>query len=470
MNRLRTAWLCLLLMAGIAVEAQQTTPALKISSNNRFFANADGSPFFWLGDTGWLLFSKLTREEAVRYLSDRKAKGFNVIQAMVLHTVKAANVYGDSALIKRNVATPLLKKDHDYWQHVDYIVDQAAAMGIYVAMVPIWGTDVKEGYVNSKQAAVYASFLAKRYGPRPNIIWMNGGDIKGSDSLAVWNTIGNTLYKLDKKHLITFHPRGRTTSSIWFHKQPWLHFNTFQSGHRRYDQDTTKNEPLHYGEDNWKFVEADLKLKPLKPSFDAEPSYEGIPQGLHDTLEVRWKAEDVRRYGYWSVFAGGCGYTYGNNAVMQMRKHSETATGAYGAHDYWDEAINDPGAGQMIHLKNLMLARPYFERIPDQSLIASGQGEKYERLLATRGKNYVYVYTYTGRNMNIALGKITGKLVHASWYDPRTGQYKQIGDFENKGTREFNPPGEPANGNDWVLVLDGTNEPHTISTMGISSK
>lgn len=465
MNTLRNAWICLFLLAATAAQAQGPLPDLKISANKRYFVTAKGEPFFWLGDTGWLLFSKLTREEAVEYLRNRKAKGFNVIQAMVLHTVKAVNVYGDTALIQKNVAKPRLKKEHDYWQHVDYIVSQAEAMGIYVAMVPIWGSDVKAGLVNSKQAATYAAFLAGRYGKRSNIIWMNGGDIKGSDSLQVWNTIGATLSRLDKKHLITFHPRGRSTSSTWFHKQPWLSFNTFQSGHKDYSQDTSKKETVWYGEDNWKFVEGDLKLKPRKPSFDAEPSYEGIPHGLHDTLAPRWNAADVRRYGYWSVFAGGCGYTYGNNAVMQMRKHSETETGAYGAHDYWDEAVNDPGASQMIHLKNLMLARPYLERVADQSLIASAQGERYNRLLATRGKSYAYVYTYTGRNMNIALGKITGKLVHASWYNPRSGEYTQIGDFDNKGTREFNPPGEPADGNDWVLVLEGTDSKHEMSTM-----
>src|SRR5438552_925287 len=58
---------------------------LKISPNGRYFMTADGQPFFWLGDTGWLLFSKLTRENAIKYLDDRKQKGFNVIQVMVLH-------------------------------------------------------------------------------------------------------------------------------------------------------------------------------------------------------------------------------------------------------------------------------------------------------------------------------------------------------------------------------------------------
>ena len=52
------------------------------------------------------------------------------------------------------------------------------------------------------------------------------------------------------------------------------------------------------------------------------------------------------------------------------------------------------------------------------------------------------------------MGKITGKHVRASWYDPRTGQTQVIGTFANRGTRLFTPPGRPAPGNDWALLLD----------------
>ena len=82
---------------------------LRVSSNQRFLETSDGKAFFWLGDTGWLLFSKLDRRNAEKYLEDRRQKGYNVIQAMVLHTVQAKNVYGDSALINKNVAKPNIK-------------------------------------------------------------------------------------------------------------------------------------------------------------------------------------------------------------------------------------------------------------------------------------------------------------------------------------------------------------------------
>jgi hypothetical protein len=447
------------LVACSPTEKELEASRLLVTSNGRFLSTSDNKPFFWLGDTGWLLFSRLKREEAETYLENRKQKGFNVIQVMVLHTLAAANAYGDSALIDRNVASPLVTEGgsfsdslaYDYWDHVDFVIDKAAEKGIYMALVPVWGNNVKKGGVSQQQAKTLAEFLANRYKNRPNIIWLNGGDIKGSDSLDVWKTIGRTINQVDSTHLITFHPRGRASSSEWFHNEDWLDFNMIQSGHKTYAQDTAAKETLHYGEDNWRYINTDLALKPLKPTIDGEPSYEGIPHGLHDVNLPRWTADDVRRYGYWSVLAGAFGYTYGHNSVMQMYKLGDKDT-SFGPIETWDKAIDAPGAGQMIHLKNLLLAYSFFDRVPDQSLIAN-QGSRYDYLVASRGPAYALVYTYTGRNIRLNMGKLPGNTVVASWFNPRDGKTALIGDISNKGVQEFNPPAEPKAGNDWVLVI-----------------
>ena len=449
----------LIILLGSLLNADAQLPQLKVSANKRFFQTAGGKPFFWLGDTGWLLFIKCKREDAIKYLDDRKQKGFNVIQVMLVHDVDlGVNTYGDSSLHNKNVADPWITKgnsfsnetEYDFWDHVDFIIDEAAKRGIYMALVPVWGGNIK--YVNEKQAKVYATFLANRYKNKSNIIWLNGGDIKGSDGLNQWNTIGNTIRSIDKNHLIGFHPRGRNSSSTWFHNEPWLDFNMFQSGHRSYAQDTSGNETLHYGEDNWRYANDDYKLKPIKPTFDGEPSYEDIPYGLHRADQPYWQDYEIRRYAYWSVFAGGCGFTYGHNSVMQFYTPGDSGI-SYFPKVKWQDGLKAPGAGQMQYLKKLMLGRSYFDRVPDQSSIVEN-GERYEKIIATRGKNYAMFYVYNGREFKVEVKKLQFIPGKARWFNPRNGETKMISEYRNTSIAAFDPPGEKENGNDWVLILE----------------
>jgi hypothetical protein len=225
----------------------------------------------------------------------------------------------------------------------------------------------------------------------------------------------------------------------------------FQSGHRNYSQDTIIGE-TQYGEDNWKYVKEDLAKQPLKPTLDGEPSYEGIPQGLHDTTQPYWTDKDVRRYAYWSVLSGSAGFTYGNNAVMQFYQAGDKGS-AYGAKKFWQEAIKDKGAVQMQYLQKLVLSKPYFERVNDESMVINN-AKRYDRIIAARGKNYAFIYTYRGGKIKLRMGKIEGKKVMASWYNPRTGEYTAEGIYGNTGIKTFRPKGKKEDGNDWVLVLE----------------
>ena len=121
-----------------------------------------------------------------------------------------------------------------------------------------------------------------------------------------------------------------------------------------------------------------FEKKPLRPVIDGEPSYEDIPQGLHDFSAPRWMDYDVRRYAYWAVFGGCFGHTYGHNSVMQFIRPGLNAS--FGAEKPWWEAMNDPGYNQMRYLKWLMLCLPFTERVADQSVIAGSNGERYDRI------------------------------------------------------------------------------------------
>ena len=52
---------------------------ITVSESKDYFIK-DGKPFFYLADTIWMAFSKLSESEWRDYLHYRKVQGFNVVQ------------------------------------------------------------------------------------------------------------------------------------------------------------------------------------------------------------------------------------------------------------------------------------------------------------------------------------------------------------------------------------------------------
>lgn len=425
----------LFLIFALSVNAKEWQ--LRVSDNNRYLETVDGKPFFWLGDTGWLLPQKLDRNEANGYLARCHENGYNVVQIQVLNGVPSYNFYGQMSNVSKSNPwdfTDINKEGvYGYWDHMDYLIDLAAQRDIYIGMVCIWGGLVKAGLMDVDGAKAYGKFLAERYKNKPNIIWIIGGDIQGNVKPEVWTALAEIIKSIDHNHLMTYHPRGRHTSAQFWPDAKWLDFHMYQSGHRKYGQRMGNKDypiPDNTEEDCWMYVDSTYAHGPLKPVLDGEPSYEDIPKGLHFPKGERWQAEDVRRYAYWGVFAGACGHTYGHNAIMQMARPGDNVAYADKSKP-WYEAQRDPGYVQMQYLKALMLALPYTQRVPDQSLI-NDNGTQYDRLIATRGEDYALVYNYTSRKMDINIGNISGAKKKVWWMDAATGNLSYLGEFSGK--------------------------------------
>lgn len=445
---------CLFLSSSLFAVLPWENGKLVVSEEGRYLKHENGTPFFWLGETGWLLPERLDRDEASFYLEQCRLRDYNVVQVQTMNQVPSYNFYGQSSLPDGFNFKNINKKGvYGYWDHLDYIIRTAEKKGIYIGMVCIWGTPVNTGAMNEKEAQAYGKFLAERYKESPNIIWIIGGDIRGDVKTEVWEALATSIRGIDHNHLMTFHPRGRTTSAAWFNNASWLDFNMFQSGHRRYGQRKGDGDyPIEENteEDNWRFVERSQAEKPLKPVIDAEPVYEDIPHGLHEEHEARWTAADVRRYAYWSVFAGSFGHTYGHNSIMQFYKPG--VGGSFFPKKYWYDCMDEPGFNQMQYLKKLMLMFPFFERIPDQSVIAGENWQRYDRLIATRGNDYLLVYNYTGRPMQIDLSKISGAKKKCWWFNPQNGDMEYLGEFNGNAVQNFQADVPYSSGADRVLI------------------
>lgn len=443
------------------LQSQAQPDIIRLAPDGQGFQTSAGKPFFWLGDTGWLLFVKCTREDAIRYLDARKKQGFNLVQVMVLHDLpNTVNVYGDSALRKLDIAQPIVTEgsrpedanQYDYWDHVEFIIREAGKRNMQMALVPMWGSNIKIGKPTAFQIKTYADFISKRLGHLHNIIWLNGGDVSPADAMDLWDLMGKTIKQNDARHLMTYHPRGRYSSSEWFHTAPWLDFNMFQSGHKSYAQDTSAKDKYHFGEDNWMHVIKDLGLAPHKPTLDGEPSYENIPHGLHDSMDRRWTAQDIRRYAYWSVLAGASGFTYGENAVMQFH-HLGDKDANFGVNQPWEAALYSPGAKQMQYLFSLvqLFGSNHWRQV--QSAIVEN-GNRYERVAAAASADMAVMYSFTGKPFTIDLSQLPVKpLKSAYWLDPSTGKKQKANIDLNGSITTVYPQQMKSTAPDRVLVL-----------------
>jgi hypothetical protein len=460
--------------SSIKKEASNDAKSLNVSKNGRYLEDKNGKPFLYLACTAWELFHKLNREEATEYLENRKEKGFTVIQAVVLAELDGLgkpNAYGDSALINFDP----IKPNEKYFEHVDFIVNKAEELGLFIGMLPTWGDKVtpenggEPVVFNEKNAEIYGKYLGKRYKDKP-IIWILGGDrnIANDTIFYIWKSMAMGLREGDNgNHLITMHPRGGESSSKWFHNEVWFDFNAYQSGH------TSRYNKVY------QFAEHDYLLNPAKPCIDAEPAYEDIavkfwdfqawtptsrvPTDVLDSNNLIQKpshfalgfftAHDIRVHAYWNLLSGACGYTYGNNAIWQMfRKGGDVVIPCL--YD-WRESMNRLGSDDIRHIRKLFEARDFSKLIPDQSIVYGNnpKDSTHIRAAVANDGSFLIAYLSIGQPAKICMSKIKGSKIKAWWFDPREGTTRPAGEHSNTGFVTFTTPTSGTD-IDWVLVLD----------------
>ncbi|WP_343986604.1 DUF4038 domain-containing protein [Pseudonocardia aurantiaca] len=413
--------------------------ALEVSSNGRFLQFTNGEPFFYLADTGWELFHRASREDARRYLDTRAEQGFTVIQAVALAEKGGLDVptpAGHLPLVDEDPARPAVEPgpDNDYWDDVDYMIDYANSKGMFVAIWVAWGSMAVDGpeVLDEGNARTYGEFLGARYSDR-DVIFVLGGDRdagEGANTPEVWGALAKGIRTTGTAgHLISYHPWGEQSSTdMWSNGDTVLDFNMIQSGH--------KEKPLEAIAEQLAEV---YRKEPAIPVFDGEARYEEHPVNWDSA--VGWHvAGDTRGAAYYQVFAGAFGHTYGDGAVHQFWEPGMDAP--YEVRDAWYEALQHEGARQMRYLKELMLSRSYFDRIPDQGFVTSGDGR------ATRSESgtWAMVYLHHGGSTEVDLSALAGPVRAVTWFNPRTGE-----SMPGSGTGpEFTAPDD----DDWVLVLD----------------
>lgn len=129
---------------------------LRVSENGRYLVDTVGRPVFLLADAAFRLVRRLRREDVAMYLRTRREQGFNAVALVAVGSdgdlsEGASDAYGHPAFAvvhgrpdpTRPIVTPghdpAVEGAYDFWDHLDYCVDQSAAEGLYVLLLPTWG-------------------------------------------------------------------------------------------------------------------------------------------------------------------------------------------------------------------------------------------------------------------------------------------------------------------------------------------
>lgn len=423
----KAALSCAVLLAGpICASADDSYP-LRVSPNGRYLETADRRPYLLFADTGWMLFANLSDADLETYLDSRKAKGFNSILAYIapFHT-DAPNKAGHSAFLNNDLATP----NPAYFEHVDWVLAQAAKRGMQLILCPVEMDSAKERYT-ATNARELGRYLGQRYQNVPNIIWFTGGDISPDEPARqdIARQLALGIQEHDKRHLITMHPRYRESSSKWFHRDDWLGFNMYQT----YTRGTTNAYALAKG---------DYTLSPVKPTILAEPNYEG-GKGENSAYDMRTSAG-------WSFFSGTLGIAYGADKVWNFDDSGQA----------WKSNLDMAGAQHLGNMVRAIQSREWYKLVPDfdHALLTEGYGQWGTKDYATAAMasdgSFAMGYLPDTRPIAIDMRKFNGSKT-VKWFDPTANTYTVGPTYPNQGAVKLPPqPANSAGQSDWILIIE----------------
>lgn len=434
---------------------------LQVSPDGHFLQSADGAPIFYLGDTAWLLFNKLTLPEVERYLADRAAKGFTVIQAVAFRDLFAPNtpnVAGVHPFVDE-VAMRAVQLNPAWLDHVRTVIGLARKAGLRMGLLPTWGDKWNEHsnsagpvIMDAASARAYTRQLSDALADADNTLWILGGDspVQTQAHADVVHAMAAGIREGGSGgDLVTFHPCHDAAADI-FHAAPWLDFNCLQSGH------------AHPSIADYRHLEHQYRLKPPKPCVNLEPNYEWCPmfamlgEPIPPAEQPVFSAYDVRKCLYRSVLAGGCGFTYGCEPIRQLYR---TGDQVHVFRDYplptWEEALAAPGSAQLQHLVRLLLERRYFSREPaqdrllprtvfrgvamDSAVPGNDHPAAHVRVAQCREGGYLLAYCPVRQLLTLDTSGLRGDRFTVSLYDPETGARTCRYARENTGTCVITP-------------------------------
>ena len=444
---------------------------LRVADHKQHLCYADGTPFFWLGDTHWQFATEERWDESnnPRYESQfrgvvdkRLSQGFSVYQCN-LYFIRDGGPF-------EHAEVPFLEKDgsfeanlHLFRDNLDLKIGYLADQGMVTAAGLTWHDQIlKPGGIEYYRMA--ARYVYARYGSYP-WVWTLAGEVGGyygMDTRKIlvdaWNVVAHDIVNMDDyHHLRTVHYTNERPFADYYQDEDWLDFTLNQSGHGDY--------PIDY-----RAITAYRKKYPNRPFVEGESMYENILT-LEPNGRRRATAEMVRRVAYITLQSGGCGYTYGAQGLwfMQWDEQKELPKGGlhFGSYDPWYVGLDYPSADDMGRMRRFYeeIGWAQLRPLPEEEFGVSGSGSLVVSLrsedmkllytpfvTADQERNTVVSYFAATNVYPLVIQLPEGKNYRVRWFHPENGTWTDVGNVRVQGKWWKSPA--KTDDRDMLLVLN----------------
>ena len=325
---------------------------LRVSNDRHYLTYADGTPFFWLGDTSWFTPSDLMPLDSTTYppiaspfralIEKRREQHFTVLHMAFLGRINGHNPFSDPE------RSPDL--DPAYWQQVDRYINLANENGI----MPAIGMGWRGSPLTPDKWRVLWRHMIARYGAHA-VTWLICGEYNvrntSDEQIAETMQLGQFIKDTDPyKRAMTIHPwaAGAEKCQVW--DESWYDFIMIQGGHG-----PKPPSPKLY-------LDAYAR-QPPRPVLESECKYEGIHKHL---------APDVREVAYRAIQCGSFGYTYGSHGLWYPTQNEDDPRhDQWGKRTPWWKALERPGATQLGHMRTIYESVPWWQLVPLTNAVVS---------------------------------------------------------------------------------------------------
>lgn len=447
------------LWAQSEIEANVTRRGfVRVDESGRYFVFADGTPFYWLGDTLWSGFSKYCAVETdfPLYLRDRQEKGFTLVQILVGRPIaengEESYWEGGAADNQRGMCNeggaPYTRRydliNPAYFQHFDRKLRLMLEAGLIPCLFGAWGQDLQQTGVAHMQE--YWRYIVARYAAY-NVLWCISGEYYYTPDEESWRQIGQVVHEYDPyQHPTSAHAIAPHSGSTHYQSDDWYDFNLMQVGHVETFRKLFETLPI-----------TDYQARPIKPAIMSESWYENHESTFKEA-SARFNDRDIRYATYVSLLQGCIGQTYGAHGVWSWASERDASGIHYNTPAPWKHDLHLPGSAQMKHLRTLMDEVSWWQLEPHPEWVSSTDASAY--CAAVSDCEYL-VYVPSGATRVMLCLPCTGASqsasdYHARWFNPRTGAWLTVDEQTLESVRWplwflwWTPTPDDQ---DWVLLL-----------------